>query len=251
MATLTYNPEEPQAGEFTEEEQADIAVGEQLEQQEEALLAGKFKDAEDLEKAYIELQTKLGKPQEEQQEEPPQQEEEVQQETDGFLNTLWEEAQTQEYSKETIERLKNMNPGELARMYLDERSASAQNQAPMIDEQGAADLRATVGGDAEYTSMINWARDNLSESETDMFNSVMNTGNPNSMFFAIQALNARYSNETGFEGQMITGRGAPQKVDAFQSQAEVVRAMSDDRYDNDPAYRAQIAQKLERSNLDF
>ena len=67
MATLTYNPEEPQAEEFTEEEQADIAVGEQLEQQEQALLAGKFKDAEDLEKAYIELQSKLGKPQEEQQ----------------------------------------------------------------------------------------------------------------------------------------------------------------------------------------
>jgi hypothetical protein len=71
------------------------------------------------------------------------------------------------------------------------------------------------------------------------------------MFFAIQALNARYSNSTGIEGQMITGKGAPQKVDAYQSQAEVVRAMSDERYDVDPAYRAQVAQKLERSNLEF
>jgi hypothetical protein len=112
MATLTYNPEEPQAEEFTEEEQANIAVGEQLEQQEQALLAGKFKDAEDLEKAYIELQGKLGKPQEEQTQEEAPVEEEQQQETDGFLNTLWEEAQTQEYSKETLDRLKTMNPGE-------------------------------------------------------------------------------------------------------------------------------------------
>ena len=251
MATLTYNPEEPQAEEFTEEEQADIAVGEQLEQQEQALLAGKFKDAEDLEKAYIELQGKLGKPQEEQTQQESPVEKEEPQESDGFLNTLWEEAQADNYSEETITRLKNMNPGELARLYLDERSAAAQNQAPTIDEKGAADLRATVGGDAEYTSMINWARDNLNESETDMFNSVMNTGNPNSMFFAIQALNARYTNSTGFEGQMITGKGTAQKVDAYQSQAEVVRAMSDDRYDTDPAYRAQVAQKLERSNLDF
>ena len=251
MATLTYNPEEPQAGEFTEQEQADIAVGEQLEQQEEALLAGKFKDAEDLEKAYIELQGKLGKPQEQQVEEQPPQQDEVQQETDDFLNQLWEEAQTQEYSQETIDRLKSMNPGELARLYLDERSAASQNTAPTVDEQGAADLRATVGGDGAYNNMINWARQNLNESETDMFNSVMNTGNPNSMFFAIQALNARYTNSTGFEGQMITGKGTAQKVDAYQSQAEVVRAMSDDRYDTDPAYRAQVAQKLERSNLDF
>ena len=251
MATLTYNPEEPQAEEFTEEEQANIAVGEQLEQEEQALLAGKFKDAEDLEKAYIELQGKLGKPQEEQTQQEAPVEKEEPQESDGFLNTLWEEAQADNYSEETITRLKNMNPGELARLYLDERSAAAQNQAPTIDEKGAADLRATVGGDAEYTSMINWARDNLNESETDMFNSVMNTGNPNSMFFAIQALNQRYSNSTGYDGQMITGKGTAEKVDAYRSQAEVVRAMSDNRYDTDPAYRAQVAQKLERSNLDF
>lgn len=251
MATLTYNPEEPQAEEFTEEEQADIAVGEQLEQQEQALLAGKFKDAEDLEKAYIELQTKLGKPQEEQQEEQPQQTEEQQstEEQEDFLNQLWQESQSNEYSEDTINRLRHMNPAELAKMYLEERNSKPTT--PTIDEQGAAQLRETVGGDNAYINMINWARENLQESEQDMFNSVMESGNPNSMFFAIQALNARYSNSTGFEGQMITGKGTAEKVDAYRSQAEVVRAMSDERYDNDPAYRAQVAQKLERSNIDF
>ena len=252
MATLTYNPEEPQAGEFTEEEQADIAVGEQLEQQEEALLAGKFKDAEDLEKAYIALQTKLGKSQEEQSEEPQEesQEEQPTEDQEGFLNQLWEESQTNQYSKETVDRLRNMNPAELAKMYLEERNNYQSNQ-PRVDESTASQIRETVGGDNAYTNMINWARENLSESETDMYNSVMESGNPNSMFFAVQALNARYSNSVGFEGEMITGKGAPQKVDAYQSQAEVVRAMSDDRYDNDPAYRAAVAQKLERSNIDF
>jgi hypothetical protein len=253
MATLTYNPEEPQAEEFTAEEQENIAVGEQLEQQEQALLAGKFKDAEDLEKAYIELQSKLGKPQEEQEEpqQEPQQEqqEEPTEEQEDFLNQLWEESQTNEYSEDTINRLRNMNPAELAKMYLDERSSSPN--VPRIDEKGAADLRQTVGGDNAYSNMINWARQNLTDQESDMFNSVMETGNPNSMFFAIQALNARYSNSTGFEGEMITGKGTSEKVDAYQSQAEVVRAMSDERYDLDPAYRAQVAQKLERSNLEF
>ena len=61
MATLTYNPEESQEGELTAEEQDSLAVGEQLAQEESKLLAGKYKDAEDLEKAYIELQSKLGK----------------------------------------------------------------------------------------------------------------------------------------------------------------------------------------------
>tara|TARA_R110002050_G_scaffold283094_1_gene431293 strand:- start:1295 stop:2044 length:750 start_codon:yes stop_codon:yes gene_type:complete len=249
MATLTYNPEEPQAEEFTEEEQANIAVGEQLEQQEEALLAGKFKDAEDLERAYIELQSKLGKPQEEQQEEQAPEEEEVSEETENFLNQLWEESQTNEYSEDTVNRLRTMNPAELAKMYLEERNSKPT--APSIDEKSASSLRETVGGDNAYTNMINWARDNLNDKESEMYNSVMESGNPNSMFFAIQALNARYTNSTGFEGEMITGKGTSQTVDNYKSQAEVVRAMSDERYDVDPAYRAQVAQKLERSNLEF
>ena len=248
MATLTYNPEEPQAEEFTEEEQADIAVGEQLEQQEQSLLAGKFKDAEDLEKAYVELQAKLGKPQEEQPEEPQAEPEET--ETQDFLNQLWEESQADQYSEDTIKRLQTMNPAELAKMYLDERqSSSAQN--PQIDEAGAKELRDMVGGDQAYSNLINWATSNFNENEVNMYDSVMNSGDPSAMFFAIQALNQRYTDSIGMEGQFITGKGAPQKVDAYQSQAEVVRAMSDDRYDTDPAYRSQVAAKLERSNLDY
>ena len=251
MATLTYNPEEPQAEEFTAEEQENIAVGEQLEQQEEALLAGKFKDAEDLEKAYIELQTKLGQPKEEAQpkaeEAPP---EETVEEEDDFGETLWEEAQGEKFSQETLERLKGMNPGQLAKLYLDYRSNQAP-QGPKIDEAGANSLREMVGGNQSYENLTKWAQSNYSEQDINRYNTVMNSGDPDAMYFAVQALNSRYNDANGMEAPLITGRGAPQTVDAFRSQAEVVRAMSDDRYDTDPAYRAQIAQKLERSNLDF
>jgi len=248
MATLTYNPEEPQAEEFTAEEQENIAVGEQLEQQEQALLAGKFRDAEELEKAYVELQTKLGQPKEEEPEvEEPEQEEEP---SDNFADTLWEEAQGTEFSKETLERLKGMNPGELAKMYLDYRSEQAPT-GPKIDEAGAQSLREMVGGEQSYENMVQWAQSNYNEQDINRYNSVMNSGDPDAMYFAVQALNSRYTDTTGMEAPLITGKGSAQKVDAFQSQAEVVRAMSDDRYDTDPAYRAQIAQKLERSNLDF
>ena len=249
MATLTYNPEEPQAGEFTEEEQADIAVGEQLEQQEEALLAGKFKDAEDLEKAYIALQSKLGKPQEEQAE-PVQEEQEQPEPTDDFAEVLWQEAQQDNITPETLEHLRGMNPGDLAKLYLDYRSNQAE-ASPTIDEAGAKSLRDMVGGDQTYSNLVQWAQSNYSEQEIARYNSVMNGGNPDAMYFAVQALNSKYTDTNGMEAPLITGRGSPQTVDAFQSQAEVVRAMSDERYDADPAYRAQIAQKLERSNIDF
>ena len=35
--------------------------------------------------------------------------------------------------------------------------------------KGAAQLRETVGGDNAYNNMINWAKQNLQESEQDMF----------------------------------------------------------------------------------
>ena len=40
-------------------------------------------------------------------------------------------------------------------------------------------------------------------------------------------------------------------ADAFRSQAEVVRAMSDPKYDRDPAYRNEVMEKLARSDLKF
>ena len=49
---------------------------------------------------------------------------------------------------------------------------------------------------------------------------------------------------------MIQGKPA-QAVEGFRSQQEVVRAMGDPRYENDPAYRQDVYDKLERSQLQF
>ena len=58
--TLNYDPLEPNAPEFTEDEQNSLEVAEKLGQEENELLAGKYQNAEDLEQAYLELQKKLG-----------------------------------------------------------------------------------------------------------------------------------------------------------------------------------------------
>ena len=61
--TLTYqNDNDPATAEdnLTPEEQESLKVGEELQEQQEQLLAGKYKDAEELEKAYVELQKKIG-----------------------------------------------------------------------------------------------------------------------------------------------------------------------------------------------
>ena len=50
---------------------------------------------------------------------------------------------------------------------------------------------------------------------------------------------------------MVTGKTAPNRGDVFLSQAELVSAMNDSRYDRDPAYRQDVIEKLDRSNLNF
>ena len=62
--TLSYD-NTPEAEVLTSEEQDSLQVGEQLVAEQEQLLAGKYKNAEDLEAAYLSLQKKLGQNEEE------------------------------------------------------------------------------------------------------------------------------------------------------------------------------------------
>ena len=78
MPEMTYDPTPADQPEFSAEELDSLQVGEQLAQAEEQKLAGKYESAEELERAYIELQQKFGeRGQEEQVEEEEYQEEEV------------------------------------------------------------------------------------------------------------------------------------------------------------------------------
>ena len=258
MATLTYDPTEQTEGELSTEEQESLEVGEKLAEQQSEMLAGKFKTAEDLEQGYIELQKKLGEPKEEkaepeqpeakEEEKPEEKEEEV---DTAFLDTLWEEAQSDKFTKETINKLQDMKPQDIAQMYLEYRSENSEPQGQAFTEDNVKDLKGIAGGDEGYTEMMGWAKSNLKEAEVNMYDQVMDQGNPLAAFFAVQALKYRFDDAKGVDGEMLQGKAAKSTGDTFKSQAQVVKAMSDPQYDKDPAYRQAIYDKLERSNLEF
>ena len=86
--------------------------------------------------------------------------------------------------------------------------------------------------------------------KTSVINSLLNRfslGNSST----IGASFYRYNDTIGKEGQMITGTAPKSDGSVFRSQAEVVKAMRDSRYDRDPAYRQDIQNKLARSNINF
>ena len=204
-------PETNEAG-LNSAEQESLAVAEGLESGDSPLLAGKFKDTSALEQAYLELQQKLGEPREDVRDEEGEQETEAPEEVE-------------ETSEEEAEE--------------------------GLTEAQAQELFKMVGGEKAYQSMITWAGQNLSKEEISMYDSVMGKGDPNAIFFAVQALAAKYGDATGSEGQLLSGKGAASRDVSFRSQQELVQAMSDPRYDNDPAYRQDVMRKLENSDLNF
>jgi len=256
MATLTYDANEQVEGELTAEEQDSLKVGEALEEQQDNLLAGKYKDAEELEKAYIELQGKLGKPKEEEPKEEPKAEETKEEEPKEeepdyeFLDKLWEESKNEKYSDDLLDKLNDMKPADVAQLYLNYRSGVDSEPQELSQEQ-ATELQQSVGGEKQYNTMLQWASNNFDEAEISRYDKVMESGDPDAAYFAVQALAAKYNDGVGVEGKMLTGKPAKAQGDNFRSQAEVVRAMSDPRYESDPAYRQDIYDKLERSNLQF
>ena len=261
MATLTYDPTETQEGELTEEEQNSLEVGEKLAEQQDQMLAGKFKTAEDLEQGYIELQKKLGEPKEEAEaeEKPEAKEEEVkeekpEEETDidtAFLDTLWEEANGEKWTDDTIKKLGSLEARDIAQMHLKYRAENPPAEQTSLSEEDISNLKNVVGGDKQYTDMMQWAGSNLNENEIKMYDAVMDKGDPLAAYFAVQALSGRMRDSEGVEGRMLQGKAAKSEGSQFKSQAQVVKAMQDDRYEKDPAYRQEIYDKLERSNLNF
>ena len=257
MATLTYDPTEQAEGELSTEEQESLEVGEKLAEQQSEMLAGKFKTAEDLEQGYIELQKKLGEPKEEQAEPEPEKpeakEEEKPEEVDtALLESLWEEGVKGEYTEDTLKQLSNMDARDVAQMYLKYRSDNQTEAEPAgLTENQVTQLKGVVGGDGEYTKMMEWAGSALQADEIKMYDAVMDKGDPLASYFAVQALAYRFNDARGVEGEMLQGKAAKSEGDTFKSQAQVVKAMSDPQYDKDPAYRQAIYDKLERSNLEF
>ena len=260
--TLSY--QEPQnvtsVDNLTPEEQDSLAVGESISQQEEQVYAGKYKSAQELEKAYIELQAKLGEKKEdtetasadEQPEDTPKMSEGATLITDASKEYF---DNGNKLSPETMAKFSSMSSQDLIKAYME------VSQNPEFQQQGAPpaeittsqinQIKNSAGGEQQYAQIVNWAKTNLPQDQIVAFDEVVNTGSVQAIQLAVSGLKAEYDNANGVEGRMVTGKAPQNSGDVFRSQQELVAAMNDPRYDRDPAYRQDVIQKLDRSDLEF
>ena len=284
--TLTVNNTPQQEG-LTAEEQDSLQVGEQMAEQQGELLAGKYKNAEELEQAYVELQKKLGEKddvsqegREETQEVEAKEEPETEQQLykeDGSVNY---ESVVETYG-ETLGNLfkeKNVDPYSIAKHFYENNGQITQEMHDQLTGAGIAkeavdsylagqakemgmnsdlsqadidSIKTSVGGEKAYDNLMNWAGQTLSQDAINSFENLINIGDKNSIQLAVNGLVAQYQNDNGYEGRMLTGKAAQTNTDVYKSQAQLVEAMADPRYDRDPAYRQDVIAKLDRSDLKF
>tara|TARA_Y100001970_G_C14163625_1_gene819988 strand:+ start:320 stop:1156 length:837 start_codon:yes stop_codon:yes gene_type:complete len=275
--TLTFDntTEQTSADNLTSEEQESLQLGEQIQEQESQLLAGKYENAQQLEKAYIELQKKLGSEDKadtseaEQSEESDQSDEkeesdnELPEEFKPHLETL--KSATEEFkengklSEETLDKFNEMSSKELMQVYFSMYDAAKDLGADVgvspgfdLTEAAVNKIQNSVGGETKYKQLLGWANNNMADDSLKSFDRLVAKGDAAAIQMAVDGIKAQYDYANGYEGRMLTGK--PPKGgsdDVYRSQAEVVAAMSDPKYDLDPAYRQDVVDKLARSDVQF
>ena len=267
------------------DEQDSLKVGEELQAEQESLLAGKYKNAEELESAYMELQKKLGSDEEKTEETTPDKEESGYEKfynedgsvdygsvNENYGETLGEVFKNNNVDPYTISKYFHENNGQITDemhkqltdaglskasvdSYLAGRAAEMgytnQSKTSDLSDKEISTIQNSVGGEKDYNDLMSWANQNLAKNQTDAFDSLVESGNATAIELAVRGLKAQYEEANGYEGRMLSGKPPKASIETFRSQAELVQAMSDPRYEDDPAYRQDLIDKLNRSDLNF
>tara|TARA_B100001250_G_scaffold397095_1_gene403839 strand:- start:204 stop:1091 length:888 start_codon:yes stop_codon:yes gene_type:complete len=287
--TFTYDPtQDSLIDEANEARDAEnLAVGEKMVEEQEGLLAGKYKTTNDLEKAYLELQKKQGtaEPNEEQvteEESAPQIDPANYYQEDGTVNydtanQVYGEQVSNIFKDNEIDPFKmneyfvenngtlsdemysKLNEAGLNKGLVDSYLEGVRQQvgfentqpdatSPVLSDAEIDEVHSIAGGKDGYEKLMEWAGENLTDEVCKNFDEVIETGNKAAVTFAVKALMGQYEDNVGRDSNLIQGK--PSKpTETYRSMAEVVRDMGNPLYDTDEAYRDDVRRKLELSNL--
>lgn len=214
-------------------------------------------DTDALLKSYTELEKKHSappqqKPGEQQQEKSDgdkskenssQQQQQEQKPEDAFKPFFDEFAQKGELSPESYEKLQKefKLPKATIDAYVEGVRAKQEAMTAKVFE--------SVGGKDNYEAMSQWAGENLSPEEINAYNEATASGDMAKINLAVSGLYQKFTSSEGRPGSRIRGNGGNSNVTPFRSSQEVVVAMQDARYANDPAYRKEVEDRLRVSDV--
>lgn len=235
--------------------------------QKEEKILGKFNSQDDLAKAYLELEKKLGLAGKQAEEDENvvtddkgddvTNDEPTQKEVEEVLAVagLEYDALAKEYSDngklsdESYAALKKAGiPKAIVDSYIAGQEALVQKQQEFA-EATVKELKEIAGGEEGYASVVKWASNNLSEDEISAFNMAIGSGNKALASMAVRGLVESYNREFGSTPKLLGGGNPGLVEEGFNDVDEMVKAMSDPRYQTDAHYRKTVEAKVARSGL--
>lgn len=207
-----------------------------------AWLPEEFKTPEDMVKAYSELKSGNQKPNE-------QAKDSLQVEEDPQVPKLPDGLDITKYENEWF-RNGGLSPESYAD--LEKKGISKEMVDAYVKGQEALQQARTqegfneVGGRDKYEQMVEWAKANLTPAEKAAFNSQVSSQSKEAALLAIRGLYSKYEAAAGRSPNLLNGGSATPSgsTNGFQSRQQVVDAMSDPRYETDPAYRKSVMDRL-------
>ena len=234
-AAASTPQEEPQEEEEQQEEEP---------QDRPEWLPEKFQSAEELAKAYSNLEKQFhSKNTEVEKEQVDVEQTTVQTRVGDALNSASSEyAELGDITEASYAALeKNGISRELVKTYVDGYKASqAANTNAIMDE---------VGGKDNYAAMTEWAAGSLTDSELATFNRVVDSNDSDTAKMAIKGLYSRFLSDGGSPVKVMQGQVTGSGITPFNSNAQMVEAMKDPRYSKDPAYRSQVEKRISISRI--
>ena len=210
-------------------------------------LPEKFTSAAEMAKAYGELEKQFSsRPKEEVQEDVkiPEPSKEVEGKRVSSLDKFYNEyAETGVLTEDSYKELSKQGlDKQLVDGYIEGQKALATNHTNSIHD--------TVGGKEKYVELIDWASKNLSESEQDTFNTLVDSGSLEEAKFAVQGLMTRAGMSSNpNQSNLFEGTSDVTANDAYESVSQVTDAMNDPRYEKDSSYRKKVTDKIARSTV--
>lgn len=216
-----------------------------VEAQRPAWLPEKFKDAEQLAKAYAELEKRLGAPAQEQPKaEGPPSTAPTPEETLAVNRAGLDPASLADEfltsGKVSDESYAKADKIGLSREFVDNFVAG---QAALVQRQ-EAELFAEVGGAEEFKRVAAWARAHLTPREVKAIDSATQNQDLDLAKITLRGLYAKYQAAVGREPRLVQGESNAASA-GYASAEEVRRAMADPRYTRDPAYRSSVEKRLQ------
>ena len=211
-------------------------------------LPGKFKNAEELARAYGELEKEYSsRPKEEVKEDvkiPTEPSKEVESKRVQSLDKFYDEyAEKGSLAEDSYKELAKQGlTKDLVDGYIEGQKAISDNHTKSIHD--------TVGGKDRYGELIDWASKNLPETEQTAFNNMVDSGTLEEAKFAVSGLMMKAGmNFDPKQPELFEGTGDVTSTDAYESVSQVTDAMNDPRYEKDPSYRKKVVDKLARSSV--